>query len=215
MPPRGAGGLCCAHREGALKPVPATVNSTRCLYVTSRDHALGHRTITQLCTTPSSTYIERFLLCTTRLEATTLTTPLVPSHDVPIPIITNRAPASMPIYHARGVSVHLGEMPLADTITSDIVLRKGKAAKQQCENAEKQLQESTPLTEERVTFPGDEAGFELNWLGNAPFMQVQASSDLSRPNDKQDSFDRAENAIAETAQGRRHSQLFTGTHAHV
>ncbi|KAF1851389.1 uncharacterized protein K460DRAFT_273943 [Cucurbitaria berberidis CBS 394.84] len=90
----------------------------------------------------------------------------------------------MPTYYARGVSAHLGAMPLADTITHNMVLRKGTVARQQCEAAEKRLLESKHLTEERVFFPGDEAAFELNWLGNAPFMQVQAGRDLFQPTDE-------------------------------
>ncbi|KAF1944706.1 hypothetical protein EJ02DRAFT_85818 [Clathrospora elynae] len=80
----------------------------------------------------------------------------------------------MPTYHARGVSAHLGAMPLADAITPRITLKKGDAARQQSEAAEAKLLGSRLLAEERVFFPGDEAGFALNWLGNAPFMQAQA-----------------------------------------
>ncbi|KAH8728489.1 hypothetical protein GQ44DRAFT_675891 [Phaeosphaeriaceae sp. PMI808] len=80
----------------------------------------------------------------------------------------------MPVYHACCVSVRLGAMPLADTITPHIVLKKGETAKKQCEDAEQQLLGSELLHEERVDFPGDLFGFQLNWLGGAPFMQVQA-----------------------------------------
>lgn len=74
----------------------------------------------------------------------------------------------MPTYHARGVSVRLGTCPLADTIHSNI------AAKTQCEMAEEQLLQSELLPEESIPFPSDGRSLELNWLGNAPFMQVQA-----------------------------------------
>jgi hypothetical protein len=84
----------------------------------------------------------------------------------------------MPTYHARGVSIRLGTMPLNDTVTPTIVLRKGDLAKKQCEDAERKLKGSQLLHEERVTFPGDERGFELNWLGGAPFMQSQVGKTL-------------------------------------
>ncbi len=79
----------------------------------------------------------------------------------------------MPTYHARGISVHLGTSPLSETITAHVALRKGEAARQNVEDAEKHLMQSTLLAEERVNFPGDAHAFELNWLGSAPFMQVQ------------------------------------------
>jgi hypothetical protein len=79
----------------------------------------------------------------------------------------------MPIYHARSIAVRLGSMPLAETTTSNVVLKKGEVAKRQSEAAEKELLRSDYLHEKRVLFPGDRDGFELNWLGNAPFMQAQ------------------------------------------
>lgn len=79
----------------------------------------------------------------------------------------------MPVYHARSITVRLGLMPLAETTTSDVVLKKGEVAKRQSEAAEKKLLRSGYLNEKRVLFPGDRDGFELNWLGNAPFMQAQ------------------------------------------
>jgi hypothetical protein len=85
---------------------------------------------------------------------------------------------AMPTYHARGVSIRLGAMPLTETVTPTIVLRKGDLAKKQCEDAERKLLGSQLLHEERVTFPGDERGFELNWLGGAPFMQTQVGKTL-------------------------------------
>jgi hypothetical protein len=84
----------------------------------------------------------------------------------------------MPTYYARGVSVRLGAMPLAGTTTPNIVLKKGEVARRQCEDAEQKLRYSAPLHEERVNFPGDEAGFGLHWLGDAPFMQVQTGEIL-------------------------------------
>lgn len=83
----------------------------------------------------------------------------------------------MPTYLARGVSTRLGTMPLAGTISEHIVLRRGEAAKQQSDAAEKQLQNSRLLKEVSVPFPGDEKQHRLNWLGNAPFVQVQAGWD--------------------------------------
>ena len=84
----------------------------------------------------------------------------------------------MPTYLARGVSAHLGAMPLADAVSQNIILRKGEAAKQQSDTAEIQLRGSKMLKEVPVPFPGDEEQYRLNWLGNAPFMQVQVGEDL-------------------------------------
>jgi hypothetical protein len=84
----------------------------------------------------------------------------------------------MPTYYARGISVRLGAVPLADTVTTNIELRKGEAARRKCEEAEKKLLGSALLQETRVRFPGDENGFELHWLGGAPFMQVLAGDGL-------------------------------------
>lgn len=84
----------------------------------------------------------------------------------------------MPTYLARGVSARLGAMPLADTVSPSIILRKGEAAKQQSDTAESQLRGSKMLKEVPVPFPGDEEQYRLNWLDNTPFMQVQAGQDL-------------------------------------
>ncbi|KAI4662097.1 uncharacterized protein J4E78_004889 [Alternaria triticimaculans] len=84
----------------------------------------------------------------------------------------------MPTYFARGVSVRLGAIPLGDTTTAKIILRKGEAAKQQSALAEKRLLGSKLLKEEQVPFPGDEAAFQLNWLAQAPFMQTRVGSDI-------------------------------------
>lgn len=110
----------------------------------------------------------------------------------------------MPTYYARSISASLGTARLEGTITRDIVLRKGPMAKQQCNAAEKKLTESEPLLEELVRFPGDEVGLALNWLGNAPFMQVQAVQRL------QDSLGRAGDTSGQIAYGR----LSTSTYAH-
>ncbi|KAF2853507.1 hypothetical protein T440DRAFT_307902 [Plenodomus tracheiphilus IPT5] len=79
----------------------------------------------------------------------------------------------MPTYHARGVSARLGTLPLSDAITRNTVAKKGETARQQAEAAEKKLRRSKLLPEQSVPFPGDNAGFGLNWLGDAPFMQAQ------------------------------------------
>jgi hypothetical protein len=83
----------------------------------------------------------------------------------------------MPTYHARGISVRLGTMPLDKTTTRHVVLRKGEVAKQQCEDAEKQLRGSRKLDEQRVPLLGDATGFDLHWLQDVPFMQVQVEND--------------------------------------
>jgi hypothetical protein len=87
----------------------------------------------------------------------------------------------MPKYHARGISVHLGTMPLDKTITPHVVLRKGEVAKRQCEEADKQLRSSRKLDEHNVPLPGDATGFELHWLEDVPFMQVQVESVCDAP----------------------------------
>jgi hypothetical protein len=74
-------------------------------------------------------------------------------------------------------------MPLVDTTTQKIILRKGEAAKQQSELAERSLLKSTLLKEELVPFPGDEAAFHLCWLANAPFMQTRVGSDVYKDKD--------------------------------
>lgn len=86
----------------------------------------------------------------------------------------------MPVYHARSITVRLGALPLGETTTNDVVLKKGEVAKRQSEAAEKKLLDSGYLNEQRVLFPGDRDGFELNWLGNAPFMQAQVGSGFSQ-----------------------------------
>ncbi|KAJ4407713.1 hypothetical protein N0V91_003683 [Didymella pomorum] len=82
----------------------------------------------------------------------------------------------MPVYHARSIAVQLASMPLGETTTSDVVLKKGDVAKRQSEAAEKKLLNSVYLNERRVLFPGDRDGFELNWLGDTPFMQTQVDA---------------------------------------
>ncbi|KAF1832609.1 hypothetical protein BDW02DRAFT_421161 [Decorospora gaudefroyi] len=84
----------------------------------------------------------------------------------------------MPNYYARGVSAHLGALPLAEAITPRVVVSKGDAAMRQARAAEERALASRRLKEQLVPFPGDTAGLRLNWLGNAPFIQVQAGSDL-------------------------------------
>src|SRR5690242_9382789 len=104
----------------------------------------------------------------------------------------------MPTYHARNITVRLGSVPLSDTITGDIVLRKGEKAKQQSELAEKKLLQSPYLQEKRLQFPGATDDFELNWLGNAPFMQVEADNGTALPSKLTGSAlqDRAAHALA-------------------
>jgi len=71
--------------------------------------------------------------------------------------------------------VRLGTLPLSESITRNIVARKGEIARRQCEAAEKKLLTSKLLPEKAVRFSDDCAGFDLNWLGNAPFMQAQVA----------------------------------------
>jgi hypothetical protein len=102
-------------------------------------------------------------------------------------------------------------MPLADAITRNIIVRKGDAAKKQADTAEANVLSSKLLTEELVHFPGDEAGFQLNWLGNAPFMQVQAGRDLFGQEGVRDTT----RAWAHTANGRRRAEMLTGTYPYI
>jgi hypothetical protein len=90
----------------------------------------------------------------------------------------------MPTYYARGVTVRLGATSLADTVTTNITLKKGEVAKKQCEKPERRLLDSPLLHEERVAFPGDDGGFELNWVGGAPFIQVRAGVNLFAEGDR-------------------------------
>ncbi|KAF2677012.1 hypothetical protein K458DRAFT_492064 [Lentithecium fluviatile CBS 122367] len=78
----------------------------------------------------------------------------------------------MPSLHSAGIRVRLGTIPLEQTLTPNIVLKKGEIAAQQCEDADAQLRKSEFLDEEHVVFPGDEEGFAMNWLAEAPFLQV-------------------------------------------
>ncbi|KAJ4988128.1 hypothetical protein SVAN01_06380 [Stagonosporopsis vannaccii] len=104
----------------------------------------------------------------------------------------------MPTYHARDITVRMGSVPLAETITSNIVVKKGELAKQQSEHAEKKLLHSPYLQEKRVMFSDATDFFELNWLGNAPFMQVEADSGTTLPSGLTGSAlpDRAPQALA-------------------
>lgn len=98
----------------------------------------------------------------------------------------------MPTYHARGISARLGTLPLSDAITRNVVAKKGEVARQQGEAAEKKLRKSKLLTEQSVPFPGDDSALELNWIGNAPFMQTEiaptslASAEATRRHGRKD-----------------------------
>ncbi|EDU47589.1 hypothetical protein PtrSN002B_007232 [Pyrenophora tritici-repentis] len=97
----------------------------------------------------------------------------------------------MPTYFARGITARLAAMPLEDTTTSNIILRKGEAARQQAEASKAKFLQSKLLAEKPVPFPGDENKLQLNWLGGAPFMQVRAGKDL---------FAKGSDATTETTQ---------------
>ena len=149
-------------------------------YVT---HALGYRTV--------ATSQREKKLCQNSLNARRTYTRRRPSYfvslhvqqrlfSVSFPLYVLPPSISMPTYHARSITVRLGSLPLAETTTSDVVLKKGEVAKRQTEAAEKKLLRSFLLDEKRILFPGDPDGYELNWLGNAPFMQVQADAGVSQ-----------------------------------
>jgi hypothetical protein len=86
----------------------------------------------------------------------------------------------MPALHSAGIHVRLATVPLKQTLTPNVVLKKGEIAAQQCEKAEAELRKSKFLDEECVAFPGDEEGFSMNWLGGAPFLMVRTAEDTKR-----------------------------------
>ncbi|KAF2032963.1 hypothetical protein EK21DRAFT_59689 [Setomelanomma holmii] len=93
----------------------------------------------------------------------------------------------MPTYFAPNISVWLSSMSLADATTPRIVLKKGEIAKKQCEEAEQKLLRSARLREERVLSDSDATGLDfiqLEWLGNAPFMQVQTGNAFEQCRDR-------------------------------
>jgi hypothetical protein len=84
----------------------------------------------------------------------------------------------MPTYYARGVEAHLGTLPLDESTTPSIQLKKGETARKQSDEAETKLLRSGLLKETPVYLPSADGSFELKWLGNAPFMQACAGMDL-------------------------------------
>jgi len=84
----------------------------------------------------------------------------------------------MPALHSAGIRVRLATVPLEQTLTPNLVLKKGEVAAKQCEEAEAQLRKSEFLDEECVAFPGDEEGFSMNWLGGAPCLMARAGDDV-------------------------------------
>ena len=163
----------------------AQTNST-----TSRDHALSRRTVA--ISRRKRDTVQSFC----KLDWYAHLTPVVALRSITCTTVflsvsnTSRPRLSMPTYHARSITVRLGSMPLAETTTSDVVLKKGEVAKRQSEAAEKKLLHSLLLDEERVLFPGDPDGYELNWLGNAPFMQVQADGGFGQSSGQYNSSQR-------------------------
>ena len=73
--------------------------------------------------------------------------------------------------------MYLGATSLDETTCEEVKRKKAEAAKNS-ERFEKKLQESEELNEESVAFPGDAAGFRVNFLKNVPFLQVVAGGDV-------------------------------------
>jgi hypothetical protein len=69
--------------------------------------------------------------------------------------------------------MRLATVPLKQTLTPNVVLKKGEEAAKRCEKAEAELRKSEFLGEERVTFPGDTEGFAMTWLANGPLTMVK------------------------------------------
>lgn len=88
----------------------------------------------------------------------------------------------MPCLYGAGVRIHLASQPLAPTLTKHVQLKKGFDAASKSDQAEKLLRESvhTLLPEERVPFPGDDGELAVNWLGDAPFLQVVVGESYGR-----------------------------------
>lgn len=175
------------------------------MHATSRDHAFGRRTVDDIA----------------RREKPCQSLSTADRHAYLAPVVIFRlmhvqhcgsthqflqhwfTSSSMPTYHARSITVRLASMPLAETTTSEVVLKKGEVAKRQSEAAEEKLMHSFLLDEERVLFPGDPDGYELNWLGNAPFMQVcavagftESSAPYASPQKSSTPQDRGPQALA-------------------
>lgn len=83
------------------------------------------------------------------------------------------------LYHA-GISAGLATLPLSVSGTRKTVNKKGAEAARLCEEAEKKLRASEFLVEERVQFPGDDENFAVNWIGEAPFLQVVVGGEQSK-----------------------------------
>ncbi len=64
--------------------------------------------------------------------------------------LAKHRPVAMPSLHSAGIRVRLGTLPLAESITPHVVLKKGVVAARQCETAEDKLKESVFLAEEPV-----------------------------------------------------------------
>jgi hypothetical protein len=83
----------------------------------------------------------------------------------------------MPALYSAGICMSLATLPLAETITPSIAIKKGHQASRQVTKAEESLTHGYFLEEQRVQFPGDEENFSMNWLNGAPFLQVLAGEE--------------------------------------
>jgi hypothetical protein len=78
----------------------------------------------------------------------------------------------MPTYTPLGIGVRLGSVPLEETISSNVVLKKGQVAREQSEAAQEKLLSSPYLPEIRAPLQvGDWQGIRL---AGVPFLPVQA-----------------------------------------
>jgi hypothetical protein len=76
----------------------------------------------------------------------------------------------MPTYTPLGITVRLGSVPLEETVSSNVVLKKGEVARQQTEAAQEKLLSSPYLPEIRAPLQvGDWHGIRL---AGVPFLPV-------------------------------------------
>jgi hypothetical protein len=76
----------------------------------------------------------------------------------------------MPTYTPLGNTVRLGSVPLEETVSSNVVLKKGEVARQQTEAAQEKLLSSPYLPEIRAPLQvGDWHGIRL---AGVPFLLV-------------------------------------------
>ncbi|KAF2732681.1 hypothetical protein EJ04DRAFT_305375 [Polyplosphaeria fusca] len=84
----------------------------------------------------------------------------------------------MPAYRAAGVTARLSASDLQETITKDMEIKKGPPASASADAVQDLFRKKAYLQEEPVPFPHDPRGFQVGFVGDAPFLQVQAGANL-------------------------------------